>query len=328
MNRATVLIPAFLFLAAALLADPGFSRYGDIPGPEDMVLDPSQGTPRLLVSSSDRRFGEAAGEIYEISTDSGSVRPIPRLGEPGGFVFDPHGLDLTLEDTGEYLLYAIIHWEEGEVEKHAVLRYRVLADALEFDRIFTDDLLVSPNDLAALPGGYIYVSNDSSGGGQMLETILGLKRSTVVYYDGASWSVAADRIAMANGIVASRDVVFVSATRENKVYAFSRNSAGDLYDKRVLAKIKGPDNITAFGESLIVAGHTRNIALARHLSASKNPPPSPTTIFTVSPTNGEVELLFEDNGDIISAGSVGVITGGELYIGQIMDPFVVSLPLN
>ena len=328
VGRTLLLILALLFLSADLWSTPEITSYRDIPGPEDMVLDPSQGSPRLLVSSSDRRYGEIPGEIYEISTDSGSVRPMARRGEPGGFIFDPHGLDLSLENNGEYLLYVITHWEEGEEEKHAVLRYRVLADVLEFDRIYKDDLLVSPNDLSALPGGLIYVSNDSSGGGKILETILGLKHSTVVYYDGASWSVSAERIAMANGIVAHPDVVYVSATRENKVYAFSRNGAGDLSDKRVLAKIKGPDNITAYGDTLIVAGHTKSIALSRHLSASKDPPSSPTSIFIIDPKNGEVGLLFENKGDLISAGSVGVITGGELYVGQIMDPFVISLPLD
>ena len=42
----------------------------------------------------------------------------------------------------------------------------------------------------------------------------------------------------------------------------------------------------------------------------------------------EAGLIFKDNGEVISAGSVGIITGGELYIGQIMDPFIISLPLD
>jgi len=328
MGVKTLFAVFFLFLMANLWAESGISKYDDIPGPEDMVLDTSQGSPRLLVSSSDRRHGLIPGQIYSVSVETGSVFSMPRQGEPGDFGFEPHGLDIVRANEDSCLLYVITHWVEGEAEKHAVLRYRILSDALEFDRIYTDDLLVSPNDLSALPGGEIYVSNDSSGRGKILETVLGLKCSTVVYYDGDSWSVAADRIAMANGIVANPEVVYVAATREHKVYAFTRDGSGVLSDKRVLAKIKGPDNITVYENNLIVAGHTKSIALSRHLSASANPPPCPTSLFIIDLESEEVEPLFNDNGEIISAGSVGIITGGELYIGQIMDPFIISLPLG
>jgi arylesterase / paraoxonase len=321
-------IAVYLLLTVRLWAVPGVTHYRNIPGPEDMVIDTSLGSPRLLVSSSDRRHGVIPGEIYEVSIESETVRSLERRGEPEDLVFNPHGLDLVREDDGRYLLYVITHWEEEAGKKHAVIRYRVLLDSLEFDRIYKDDLLVSPNDLSALPGGAIYVSNDSSGKGKILETALALKRSTVVYFDGDSWSVVADRLAMANGIAAFPGEVYVAATREHKVYAFTRDASGALNDKRVLAKIKGPDNVTVYRNRLIVAGHRKSIALSRHLSASQDPPPSPTAVFSVGLDTGEVQLLFDDNGEVISAGSVGIINGGTLYIGQIMDPFVIAHPLD
>ncbi|MBN1686702.1 MAG: SMP-30/gluconolactonase/LRE family protein [Spirochaetales bacterium] len=317
-----------MLTAGTVYAETGITVLNGIPGPEDIVIDNYHDFPRLLVSSTDRRYGAVAGEIYEVVIDTGLIRPLKRTGEPEGLVFNPHGLDIVEEEKGRILLYVITHWENNEGEKHAVVRYRVFPDRLFFERLYSDDLLASPNDLAALPDGTIYVSNDSSAGGGMFEMALGLKRSSVVYFNGEAWSVAAGKIAMANGIEAFPGVVYVSATRENRVYAFDRRTSGELTEKRVLARIKGPDNISVWGEYLIVAGHAKTIALARHLSASGNPPPSPTAIHSINRRTGETRLEFSDAGNIISAGSVGVVFDGHLYVGQIMDPFVVSLRLE
>ena len=299
-----------------------------IPGPEDMVVDSSNSVPRLLVSSTDRRLGGTPGEIYEVMLDSGTVRALTRAGEPDDFVFHPHGIDIVEDEKSEVILYVIIHWQEGGGEKHAIVRYRVMPDALLFQRLYTDELLVSPNDLSVLPDGRIYVSNDSSGKGGMFETIIGLKRSTLLYFDGEQWSVAADRIAMANGIVAFQDSVYLSATRENRVYRFRRERSGRLVEKEAVARIKGPDNISVWNGYLIVAGHRKSLALARHLGASKNPPESPTTLYQIDMDTKNVQILFSDDGSTISAGSVGVHYDGNIYIGQIMDPFIVSVPIE
>jgi hypothetical protein len=317
-----------LLLFQVVYAHPAVTVIDGIAGPEDIVVDSYSTPPRLLVSSTDRRFGERPGAIYEVVPGSGAIRVLERTGEPSGLIFNPHGIDIVENENGEVILYVIIHWEEGDNEKHAVIRYQVLPDALSFERLYTDELLVSPNDLSALDDGTIYVSNDSSGKGGMFETIIGLKRSTLVYFDGERWSVAADRIAMANGIAAFQDCVDLAATRENRVYRFGSERSGRLVEKETAARIKGPDNISVWNGSLIVAGHRKSLALARHLSASKNPPESPTTLYQIDMETDEVHTLFSDGGDIISAGSVGVHYDGNIYIGQIMDPFIISVPVE
>ena len=328
MKTSTLLVIAvFLTVACATAAASDTVVYDGMLGPEDMVLDLYHGEPRLLVSSSDRSLGAAPGEIYALSTVTGDVAALPRKGEPEGLAFNPHGLDLVGNPADGVSLYVITHWIENDIEHHAVLRYSVTDDHLHFERLYESDLLVSPNDLSALPDGTMYVSNDSSGAGGMLELILSLKRSTVVYYDGTEWTVAAERIAMANGIVALPDRVYVAATRENRIYEYRRDAGGLLTGKRVLARVKGPDNMSVSGASLIVASHAKSIALARHLSAEGSRPLSPTNIYRIDPTTGSRTSLFSDTGKAISAASVGV-EQGRLYIGQIMEPFVLSVPLD
>lgn len=324
----SMFLALLFFLAGVVYANPETMMIDGLPGPEDIAVDSFGDTPRLFVSSTDRREGIKAGEIFEVPAETGAARPLPRAGEPDGLIFNPHGIDIMQDDRGDIFLYAIIHWREDGGDKHAVVRYQVSSDLLIFDQIYTDPLLVSPNDLSVLSDGTMYVSNDASGRGGMFETVLGLKRSTVVFFDGSKWSVAADGIAMANGIAVFPDVVYLSATRENRVYVFKREQSGGLTDKQVLARIKGPDNISVFGNSLIVAGHRKSLALARHLGASKHPPSSPTTIYQIDTGTNEMGILFTDNGDLISAGSVGVISGGCLCIGQIMDPFVLCVPVE
>ena len=38
--------------------------------------------------------------------------------------------------------------------------------------------------------------------------------------------------------------------------------------------------------------------------------------------------IFRDNGTAISAGSVGIVYRGKLYVGQIMEPFVLEILLD
>ena len=324
----TVFVFAILWGIFQISAAPGVTAVSGIPGPEDLVLDIHHGPPRLLISSTDRRGGIVPGQIYIVDVATGEVKPIRRLGEPFGFAFFPHGIDLVEDNDGTFYLYVINHWRAAKTERHGVARYRVARDALFFEGLWEDPLLVSPNDLAALPNGSIYVTNDSSQKGGMLELILGLRQSNVVYFDGVGWREVAGKIAMANGIAIISDKVYVAATRENRVLEYHRAEDGSLSSRRVLAKVKGPDNFSILQGNLIVAAHEKSIALSRHLSSSSSPPPSPTAIYLIDVETGQKKSIFRDSGVYISAGSVGVVYQRNLYIGQIMDPFIVSAMLD
>jgi sugar lactone lactonase YvrE len=292
-----------------------------IPGPEDLVLD---GPDRLLVSSQDRRTEPPLpGAVYALDMPSGEVAELPRIGEPEGLAFHPHGMDLVRGDDGILRLYVISHRPEDREPPHAIVVYRVLPDRLEFLELLEDPLLASPNDLAALPDGQLYVGNDRSAGGGLAEMILGLKKSTVVHYDGqGAWKVVADGLAYTNGIAVVGHRVIVAATRENAIYSFARLGDGSLTLKTRVARVPGPDNFFVAGNDLFVAVHPRPLAFVAH---ARNPArPSPSHVYRIDLATYEMELLFANDGRGISASSTGIWIDKTLWIGQVFEPFVVQ----
>ena len=288
------------------------------PGPEDLVIDPSQEYARLLISSCDRRERGIQGEIISYRLDDGSVQVLKRRGEPAGVKLNPHGIDLA-RVNGTWMLYVISH----EGDRHPIYQYEVHSDHLNFVKGYWDPLIVSPNALTVFPDGSFMVCNDAAKHGSMMEKILKMRRSTIVYCDGrANYTVAASRLGMPAGMNHLGNTLFVSDATGNKIYTF-RISDGALSQKKKLCRIKGPDNIrfTAGGE-LLVAAHEKTLRFVRHVS---NPTvPSPTVIYRIDPATGAKTRIFSDTGSLISAGSVAVEWEGYLYIGQIFESHLLK----
>ena len=142
--------------------------------------------------------------------------------------------------------------------------------------------------MAALPDGRMYVSNDRSAKGGWNEIILGLRRSNIVFFDGARWSVAAGRPG----------------------------------GRSALATVKGPDNLGLGGpDGLLMASHADSLAFLRHTRSPRNL--SPSHIYALDSGTGSLRLLFADDGSRISA-SAAVRFGAALYLGQVFEPFVLK----
>lgn len=304
-------------------------RIEGIPGPEDMVVDRYTRGSRLLVSSADRRDRGIPGEIYAVDTITLEKFALPRAGGPGGNSFSPHGLSLTVRPDGTKLLYVINHYPEADVDRygilpHSVLVYQIYNRSLSFLEEITDPLLVSPNDLSVLPDGTIYVSNDGSGDGGVFEVILGLKRATVVMIPPRGEArVVVEDLAMANGIQAVGDELYLAVTRQNAVYRYDRGADGTVSGRTQLAYVKGPDNLSLTEEYIFVAAHLKDMALARHMS---NPAiPAPSVIYRIDRESGDRVLVYADGGDTISAASVAVSAEGYLFIGQIAGDHLIRV---
>lgn len=299
-----------------------------IPGPEDFaVFRGAEGREMIVVSSDQRLESDGVGAIYLLNPESGSFTQMNRTGEPKSMSFHPHGIDIHQTGDGtlgdQPLLYVINHPKQNSEVEHAVLLYRISGNVLIFMESLESHLLVSPNDLFIAESGILYVTNDSSGSGGFAETALKLKRSSVVSYaTGEGWRVVADRIAMANGIFVNGHTAYVAATRQNAIFAFTIDSNGLFTERRRLAKIKGPDNIMLWEGKLLVAAHTKTLALVRHMSNQRNP--SPSVIYSVDPQSGDTATVFADDGTIISAASTAAFVDGTLFIGQIVAPHMVS----
>jgi hypothetical protein len=52
---------------------------------------------------------------------------------------------------------------------------------------------------------------------------------------------------------------------------------------------------------------------------------SPSLVYMVDPQTGEKDVVFADDGRVISAVSTAVLYNGTLYLGQVFDGFVLVI---
>ena len=307
------------------------------PGPEDLVLDESTGSARLLVSCSQRR-GDSAyyGEIMAVDLATNDTLALPRTGEPKHLHFGPHGIDLVYNNKGIPYLYVVNHTknEDKALNYNSILVYQVKADQLVFQKEVRHEDIVSPNDVAALPDGSFYLANDSKyrsiGFMWANEKLFKVRSSKITYCDpqGHCKFVGDERLAYANGIIADNDRVVVACTQKKDLVVYDRNSSnGDLTAVSNSASIVGQDNITQVNDSLIlIAAHPKVFQFIKH---AKDPAAiSAGKTYLVNLNNGHSSIVYETDGSEISGNSTSLYYNGKLYIGQVFQGFllVVDLP--
>jgi len=308
-----------------------------IPGPEDLELDTVSvaARPRQKVSSQ-RRPGTNGGAIFAVPLENGQFgapSALPLQGRDPRIPFHPHGINLV---ATERLLYVINHAGQG---RHLIEVFDIRELELAYRRTLPETpLLVSPNDLAALPGSDVYVTNDRGKKGLLgiVEALFGPHWSNVIHFrDGMGWQLATEGIGFANGIAinGSGDRVYVGATRERLVHIFARDpSSGRLTPppqggRSSIAVGSGVDNLSweeadSSGEWLDLAAHPSLLAFIAYAKGIKKR--SPSQAFRVNVVSGEVQQVFDDDGSAISAASTALRFRGRWYLGQVFGDEVVS----
>ncbi|MEZ5565093.1 MAG: hypothetical protein R3F24_06045 [Gammaproteobacteria bacterium] len=236
----------------------------------------------------------------------------------------PHGLSLYTDPNGKRSLFVI---------NHPVNRGRELELVEVFDEVspgqfrhretFSSPLFNSPNDLAAVGPRQFYVANDKVLAGGLAAALqqLGIGGSPLTYFDGNSARVVLDDIAAGGGINVSADgrTLYVAETAGQRLRVLARNpDDGSVRETERIALPTSPDNVDVAADgSLTVAGHVNTLKLIQHFI---NGSPSPTQIFRVIPDAGGnpvIDEIYLNDGNEISAGSVGVTYGNKLLIGSI-----------
>lgn len=301
-------------------------RIGSVPGPEDLVVDRSQGEPRLLVSSQDRRADPAPeGGIYAISLAADGPSEARRLRLEGrdGCTFHPHGIDLIQRaETGRWLLYVVNHHEPADTsprrgclpeaerlarhgrEFTSVEVYRVERHRLRFvQRLADPDVLPNGNDLVALAGGDVFVTAPPAGLLDRAMESLGLATTSQIVRIACGEESAGDRCAdpafrpvgepfgrYLNGIEAKETPagprLFVASTLEDKLYQIDL-ARGD--EPQPIAATSGFDNLaweSEDGDVLLAAGHHDMRRFLQHAWSSEVPSPSRVWALPV-PGSGE-----------------------------------------
>lgn len=309
------------------------------PGPEDMTLLPDGPglLPGAIVSSQDRRDRAAPGALYFYDMSSRPGR-FTRLDLPANLVLHPHGLSLFTAPDGQVYLHVINHRgsDRHTVEIFTLQLTAGAVPALRHRGSVSSDLFVHPNGIAAAGPESFYLTNDRGAGPgwmHMVENLLQLSRSTVVYHDGRGARVVADNIAFANGIEITGDgsTVLVGSTQWRMLLAYTREpSSGMLLRSGSLPLPGGADNVRrdANGD-LWVAAHPNAFAFIGHaMNAEKE---SPSMILRLSrDARGAVhtEEAFGDPGGLISGASVAIQRQGRLLIGAVFQPTVLDCQLD
>jgi hypothetical protein len=173
--------------------------------------------------------------------------------------------------------------------------------------------MISPNDLAAVGQNQFYITNDhmtQSGLGRFGEDYMLWPHSDVLLYNGEGFRIATQRIAMPNGILARGTILYVTATNERRVIAFTRQDfTGDITETGSLSIPARLDNLSADAAgNLIVAGETR---------------PGSAQVFRVRLGPDGVplsyETIFSDDGHTLKGASSAAVYNGRLFIGSAYD---------
>lgn len=305
------------------------------PGPEDLVLQRVTGGARLIVSCDQRRDGEDLGGFMSVDVKTGKAVPLEVIGLPDEIELHPHGIDMCYNSKGIPYLYAINHQPGPKGTINSVLKFQIKQQHLQFEEQYLDEKLISPNDLAALPDGSIYVTNDSKrskiGLGWLFEKMFKVRTSKIAYYHAhtGTWSFPADKkLAYANGIIAQANRVVVAATQKKDLVVFDRDvETGTLSVRKNIKEIVGSDNITVVNDSLIlIAAHPSSMAFIKH--AKKSEKLSPGITWLVNLNSGAVKAVYATDGSEISANSTSLHFNGKLYIAQVFDPFILEVNLK
>lgn len=303
-------------------------------GPEDMAIDSSTGDSRIIVSCTNRRVqDQEVGNFYHINLDDYSSSQFIIV--PQNLQIFPHGIDVVSIDNVPFL-YATSHHDEGDETQHKIFRFEIRQDTLVQDQsyVLQDALLTGPNDIDVLDDGSFYVSNPmpSNDPNESTKAILGIKNGTVLHYDGkGEWKTVLKDMCYPNG-------VWVDQKTEHLVIANGgcqaverypiRNNEVDLEGKISTAQhdidIPIGDNLMLdnFGK-LWTAAHPCPLKFVAH--AQDTADKSPMQIFRIDPETMEPNLIFQNNGELISAASTALRIDNRLFVSQVFDPFVIVI---
>ena len=313
----------------------------DVPGAEDLAI--SRQDSFLIISSDDRaarRDGRVpSGGIYKMDLRDTMAMPV-LLRAPDDVRLFPHGISMISLSGGRYRLLVINHVSDSDEALgsadletvHSVEEYILDDSTYRHIHTYEDETMLSPNDVVAIDDTRYYFTNDHGSTtrlGLLAEDYLGLRRSNVVYFDGAQYRVVAEGIAYANGIAFDKrhQYLYVASPRDFLVKVYSVLASGDLEHVIDISCGSGVDNIELDEEGHLWIGcHPDLLHFAAYASGQKSA--SPSEILKIMKGEGEswtVHSVYLDDGQIMSAATTAVPFGSELYVGNVMDDHFIKI---
>ena len=280
---------------------------------EDIQVDRERGFAYLsLIDRLSLAEGVATtqGWIGRVDLNASAPRVEPALIDPPTH-FRPHGVSLYVDSSGARSLFVINHPVERGVEPELVELFREGAPGqFRHVRTFAHELIMSPNDIVAVGPEQFYVANDGA-----------TELTKLVYIDGDSARSVADDIASGGGINISADggTLYVAETSGKTIRLLRRNPADGSVETIAAIPIgTSPDNIDVADDgSLWIGAHSNIVALVMHFIMGAEAPSQVLRMVLDDAGNADVEEIYLNRGEQISASSVGVTYDDKLLIGSI-----------
>jgi len=293
---------------------------------EDIHIDRERGIAYLSVLD---RMGVARGEPPKPGNIMALDLNTMELGNALATTTDhmsPHGISLYISPTGERTLFMINHPADRVNGTETINRYTETSPGqFSLTQVLSHPDVISPNDLVAVGPKQVYVANDkgaANGWQKFLENIFGVGYSKLVYFDGDEGSTVLDDVASGGGINASTDgtLIYIGETGGQTLRVLNRAADGSLTDATKVKLGTSPDNVDVAADgSLTIAAHPNLMALIKHFI---NGTPAPSQVLHVTTDSDDaleydVEEIYLNTGEQISASSVGATYKNKLLIGSI-----------
>lgn len=304
-------------------------------GPQDIAILPDGSG--AIVSTQDLRAPDSRGHLYFYDFAARPARFMP-LAVPEAMAFHPHGISLFRAEDGRIFLQVINRRGEDRktVEIFTLAGDRAAGFTLQHRGSVASGLFVHPNGIAAAGPESFYLTNDRGSGPRwmhMVENLLQLSRSTVVYHDGHSARLVAGDISFANGIALSGDggTVLVGSTLSRMLLVYARNPvSGSLVRTGSLGLPGGVAKIHHDEQGAFWAAVLPNAfaTIAHMIDPQKT---APSLILRVSTTGGGTTALAEaygDPGETISAATSAAQQNNRLLIAAGSGSRIIDCTLD
>ncbi len=297
-----------------------------IVGAEDVTID---GQGIAWISAVDRR-GILAGKnvrghiaTMDLKQKSPVLRDITPASPPD---FRPHGINLFKAQDGQRYLFVVNHTSDGQ---HFIERFQIMADGtLKHNARFQSPALFSPNDIAVVGPAQFYATNDlgsdPDGLTRTFEIIFGIAWGSVAFFDGRQGKIIMDDLAFPNGINKSADgkTIYMAELSAHQIHVFDRDPATNALTLRDTIFVDSAiDNLEldASGD-LWTAGHPKFLESIEHFTEGGI---APTQVLRVSLRTKEVEEIYYNDGEAISAAATAAPYKNRFVIGPVLDPHML-----
>jgi hypothetical protein len=279
-------------------------------GTGDFLIDAPRNA--IFVAAFDPAKSDPHDGLYLLKLDDPAAAPVKLPGAPPDF--HPSGLSLFRNADGKETLMVIDHKPNGRhMAEFYGLDFSAEVPKLSQQSVMQSGAMVSPNDLAAVGENQFYVTNDHVTHdvlGRFAEDYLLWPHADVLLYNGMSFRIATQRIAMPSGILARGPTLYLATASERRVIALTRQDfTGDLTEAGSLAIPARLAHMSADAQgNLIIAGETK---------------PGSAQVFRVRVgTDGAplaYETIFSDDSHSLKGASSAAIYNGHLFIGSADD---------